>query len=145
MLTFEQIKAMEAAIGQEAAKPFIEAFQTADARVMTSLLAEVATKTDIAKLEGTMRSEFAKLEGMMKSEIARVEGVGRTDAAALKADMAKLEGALKADMEKVRVEISDVRGDVKRLDLQIKLLIGLAILAIAMFSPNLAALLKLAK
>ena len=37
------------------------------------------------------------------------------------------------------------RGDVKRLDLQLKLLIALAVLAIAMFSPNFAALVRLAK
>lgn len=94
MLTFEQTKAIERALGTEAAVPIIEAIQSTDTRVMASLLAEVATK---------------------------------------------------ADVEKVRVEIADVRGDVKRLDLQIKLLIALAVLAVAMFSPNLAALLKLAK
>jgi len=43
--------------------------------------------------------------------------------------------ATKTDIERVRVEIAEVRGDVKRLDLQTKLLIGLAVVAIGMFSP----------
>ncbi len=105
MLTFEQIKAIEAALGPEAAKPVVEAIQTTDQRVMTSLLAEVATKADLQ---------------------------------AVKTDMAKLEGRMDAGF-------SEIRGDIKRLEMQIRLLLILAVLAIAMFSPNLAALLKLAR
>jgi len=47
----------------------------------------------------------------------------------------RTEVATKTDIERVRVEIAEVRGDVKRLDLQTKLLIGLAVVAIGMFSP----------
>ncbi len=98
MLTYEQIKAIENALGVDAAKPVVEAIQSTDQRVLSSLLAEIATKADLEKLRGETREEIASL-----------------------------------------------RGDIKRLDLQMKLLIALAVLAIAMFSPNLAALVRLAK
>lgn len=98
MLTYEQIKAIENALGADAAKPVVEAIQSKDQRVLSSLLAEIATKADLEKLRGEMREENASM-----------------------------------------------RGDVKRLDLQLKLLIALAVLAIAMFSPNFAALVRLAK
>ncbi|MFU2207237.1 hypothetical protein [Solidesulfovibrio sp. C21] len=59
------------------------------------------------------------------------------------------EAATKADVEKLRGETREdfarVRGDIRRLEMQIRLLILLALVAIAMFSPNLAALLKFAK
>lgn len=63
MLTYEQVKAMEAALGPEKAAPFIEAFQAADARVMTALLAEVATKKDLVALELRMSERMSRLEG----------------------------------------------------------------------------------
>lgn len=73
MRTFEQIKAIENALGPEAAKPVVEAIQTTDSRVMGSLLAEVATKADVANLEirmvdrfGAMDSRLARLENMVK-------------------------------------------------------------------------------
>ena len=120
MLTFEQIKAIENALGPDKAKPIVEAIQTTDTRVMTSLLAEVATKEDIAKLRGEMREENAKLRAETREENVK----------------------LRAEM---REEIANLRGDFKRLEVMIKVLIGLAIMAIACFSPNLAALVRLAK
>jgi hypothetical protein len=64
-------------------------------------------------------------------------------------EAAKGETVTGAELEKLRGEtlegFAQVRGDIKRLEMQIRLLIILALVAIAMFSPNLAALLKLAK
>ena len=102
MLTFEQIRAIEVALGPEAARPVVEAFQTTDSRVMTSLLAEVATKADLAQMEGRMDSGLAHLEGRVDARLARLE-------------------------------------------VMVKVLIGLALVAITMFSPNLAELIRLAK
>ncbi len=65
-LLFDQSKAIEKALGEEAAKPVIEAFQTSDQRVMTALLAEVATKADVERLRGEMNARFARLENMVK-------------------------------------------------------------------------------
>uniref|UniRef100_I2Q361 Uncharacterized protein n=1 Tax=Desulfovibrio sp. U5L TaxID=596152 RepID=I2Q361_9BACT len=65
-LLFDQSKAIEKALGEEAAKPVIEAFQTSDQRVMAALLAEVATKADLERLRGDMNARFARLENMVK-------------------------------------------------------------------------------
>jgi hypothetical protein len=80
MLTFEQIKAIESALGAEAARPVVEAIQSTDTRVMASLLAEIPTKadlqavrTDIAQLEtrlerrlGGMEARFSRLDTMIR-------------------------------------------------------------------------------
>lgn len=102
MLTFEQTKAIERALGPEAAAPVIEAIQSTDSRVMASLLAEVATKADLAKLEGGLRTDMAKLEGKIDARMARLETM-------------------------------------------VKVLIGLAIVAIGMFSPVAAKLFTFVK
>ncbi len=65
-LLFDQSKAIEKALGEEAAKPVIEAFQTSDQRVMSALLAEVATKADVERLRGELNARLARLENMVK-------------------------------------------------------------------------------
>lgn len=65
-LLFDQSKAIEKALGEETAKPIIEAFQTSDQRVMSALLAEVATKADLERLRGEINARFARLENMVK-------------------------------------------------------------------------------
>lgn len=120
MLTFEQTKAIEKALGPEAAAPVIEAIQSTDSRVMASLLSEVATKADLAKMEG-----------------------------ATKADLVKMEGATKADLEKVRTDIAKMEGRIDarfaKLETMVMVLIGLAVVAIGMFSPVAAKLFTFVK
>lgn len=65
-LLFDQSKAIERALGEEAAKPVIEAFQSSDAHVMSALLAEVATKADVERLRGELNARLARLENMVK-------------------------------------------------------------------------------
>ncbi|MEL7638650.1 MAG: hypothetical protein AAGU21_03315 [Solidesulfovibrio sp.] len=65
-LLFDQSKAMEKVLREEAAKPIIEAFQSSDQRVMSALLAEVATKADVERLRGELNSRLARLENMVK-------------------------------------------------------------------------------
>ncbi|WP_176637806.1 hypothetical protein [Desulfolutivibrio sulfoxidireducens] len=48
-------------------------------------------------------------------------------------------------LSSIRADIAKLDGKIDKLAMQVKLLIILALLAIAMFSPNLAALLKIAK
>lgn len=93
-LLFDQSKAIEKALGEETAKPIIEALNGVDARALADLRAEVATKADLADL---------------------------------------------------RTSIVQLDGKIDKLAMQIKLLLVLALLAIAMFSPNLAALIKIVK
>jgi hypothetical protein len=66
MLLFDQSKALERALGEEAARPVIEAFQAADQRVMSALLAEVATKADLERFRGEVNTRLARLENMVK-------------------------------------------------------------------------------
>ena len=65
-LLFDQSKAIERALGEEAAKPVIEAFQSSDVRVMSTLLAEVAIKADVERLRGELNARLARLENMVK-------------------------------------------------------------------------------
>ncbi len=69
MLPVKQIRAIEGALGAEKAGPILEAFQTSDARVMSALLAEVATKADLANL----RAEFKEDMGRLEARMARFE------------------------------------------------------------------------
>jgi len=70
-LLFDQSKAIEKAIGEDAAKPIIEAFQSTDKRVIDALLGEVATKADLAQLEVRIEKRF----GMMDARLARLENM----------------------------------------------------------------------
>ncbi len=152
MLTYEQIKAIENALGVEAARPVVEAIQSTDQRVLASLMAEIATKADIEKLRGEfreaisgVRTESAGLRGELREAISGL----RTESAELRGELGEAIAGLHTESAglrgEMREEVASLRGDIKRLDLQMKLLIGLAVLAIAMFSPNLAALVRLVK
>jgi hypothetical protein len=52
------------------------------------LTKELATKEDIARLEGMIKSESERSEGMIKSETVRLEGL-------IKSETARLEGLIK--------------------------------------------------
>ncbi len=51
MLTFEQIKAIEAALGADKAAPIIQALETVESRVIASIVHDLATKTDVLDLK----------------------------------------------------------------------------------------------
>ena len=93
MLLFDQTKALEKALGEEAARVIADAFEKTDAAI---------------------RDQQNAVRNALASELAT-----------------------KADVERIE-------GRIAKLDLMLKLLIGLAVAAIALFSPNLAALIKLA-
>lgn len=57
----------------------------------------------------------------------------------------RAEVATKADLAEVKIDIAKLDGKIDKLAMQVKLLIVLALVAIAMFSPNLANLIKFAK
>ena len=58
----------------------------------------LATKEDLAKLEGVLKADIAKLEGELKADIATLRGE-------LKADIVSLRGELKADIASLRGEL----------------------------------------
>ena len=116
MLNYEQTKAVEKALGSQAAGPLIELFESFDKRlneqkveIKADLFMDLATKADISRLEGKVETEVAKLNGKIESEINRFDG------------------------------------KFARLEVLMKVLIGLTILAIALFSPAAAELVKLLK
>ncbi|HML54296.1 MAG TPA: hypothetical protein PKC79_09390 [Solidesulfovibrio magneticus] len=100
-LLFDDTKALEKAVGEEAARAILHIVEAAKE--------EALTKGDLAEVASVIREDILRLEGKMDTRFAEAQG--------------------KAD----------------KLAMQVKLLIVLALLAIAMFSPNLAALMKLAK
>ena len=73
----------------------------------------VATKADIARLEGKIDSTAADLRGEIKEEISELRGELKADIAELrgelKADIAELRGELKADIAELRTELKYVK------------------------------------
>ena len=55
------------------------------------LTKELATKEDIARLEGMIKSETAKSEGMIKSETSRLEGLIKSETLKLENKLTQLE------------------------------------------------------
>lgn len=123
MLLFDQAKALEKSLGEEAAKVITDAFARTEAAireqkaaVRNEIAAELATKADLEELRGEMREGLALVRG----EIGAVRG-------------------------ELREDIAILRGDIKRLEILVKVLVGLSIIAIALFSPAAAELIKLLK
>ena len=81
------------------------------------LTKELATKEDIARLEGMIKSETSRLEGMIKSEISRLEGM-------IKSETAKSEGMIKSEISRLegmmKSEISRLEGLIKSETLKLE-------------------------
>ena len=81
------------------------------------LTKELATKEDIARLEGMIKSETSRLEGMIKSEISRLEGM-------IKSETAKSEGMIKSETSRLegmmKSEISRLEGMIKSETLKLE-------------------------
>jgi len=77
MLTYQQAKDIEDALGPQQAAPLLAVLQDLDRKiedqkhaVKADLLLELATKADIANL----RTEIAHLDGKIDTEIAKIYG-----------------------------------------------------------------------
>jgi hypothetical protein len=85
------------------------------------LTKELATKEDIARLEGMIKSETAKSEGMIKSETSRLEGMMKSEISRLegmiKSEISRLEGLIKSETAKsegmIKSETSRLEGMIK--------------------------------
>jgi hypothetical protein len=81
------------------------------------LTKELATKEDIARLEGMMKSEISRLEGMIKSETSRLEGM-------IKSETSRLEGMIKSETSRLegmmKSEISRLEGLIKSETLKLE-------------------------
>jgi hypothetical protein len=76
------------------------------------LTKELATKEDIARLEGMIKSETSRLEGMMKSEISRLEGMIKSETAKsegmIKSEISRLEGLIKSETLKLENKLTQL-------------------------------------
>ena len=124
MLSYEQVKAIENALGPQAAPPVIEVLENIGDRVKSDLSGELATKKDIEQLRGEVKTDNVRLRGE------------------LRADILQLRGELKTDIDQLRGELNTRMG---RMEVMMKVLIGLAIIAIALFSPAVAEIMRLLK
>ena len=113
MLSYEQVKAIENALGPQAAPPIIEVIENIGGRVKSDLSGELATKKDIERLRGEVNTNIGQLRGEVRT-----------------------------DIEQLRGELNTRMG---RMEVMMKVLIGLAIIAIALFSPAVAEIIRLLK
>jgi|GEM_PF-805511 len=152
MLTYQQAKDIEDALGPQQAAPLLAVLQDLDRKienqknaVKADLLLELATKADIANV----RTEIADLRTELKGDIADL----RTE---LKGDIADLRTELKGDIAGLRTEIAEVRSDLKieiakiqgefkSIRLWMKLLVAIGILGMTFFSPTTVKLLEMLK
>jgi hypothetical protein len=81
------------------------------------LTKELATKEDIARLEGMIKSEISRLEGLIKSETAKSEGM-------IKSETSRLEGMIKSEISRlegmIKSEISRLEGMIKSETLKLE-------------------------
>lgn len=67
MLPFEQIKAIESALGQDKAGPVIQALETVEERVKASVSQDLATKRDLKEAEVSLKRDIEELRLTTKS------------------------------------------------------------------------------
>ena len=77
------------------------------------LTKELATKEDIARLEGMIQTEVVRLEGMIKSEVSRLEGL-------IKSEGARIDGKIMSLEEKINRLEDKINSEIKRLEEMIK-------------------------
>jgi len=73
------------------------------------LTKELATKEDIARLEGLIQSEVARLEGMIQTEVVRLEGM-------IKSEVSRLEGLIKSEGARIDGKIMSLEEKINRLE-----------------------------
>ena len=131
ILSHEDLSAIEKTLGAHQAGPIVQALEKLDkeqrVEVKRDLLIELATKADIVRMEG----KIDQVALTTKADIIRIEGKIDQVALSTKVDIANL----KADIEKRLV----------RMETLMKVLIGLSVLAMGLFSPAGVELIKLVK
>ncbi|MFN3245188.1 MAG: hypothetical protein ACK42K_00660 [Leptonema sp. (in: bacteria)] len=97
------------------------------------LTKELATKEDIARLEGMIQSEVARLEGMIQSEVTRLEGM-------IQSEVARLEGTLKTEIVrlegKMEAELLKISKEILRIDKKFTILFILIFFAVIFINQN---------
>jgi hypothetical protein len=73
------------------------------------LTKELATKEDIARLEGMIQNEASRLEGLIQSEVARLEGM-------IKSEVSRLEGLIRSEGARIDGKIMSLEERINRLE-----------------------------
>ncbi|MCX7810128.1 MAG: hypothetical protein N2247_04390 [Leptospiraceae bacterium] len=85
------------------------------------LTKELATKEDIARLEGMIQSEVARIEGMIKSESIKLESMIKSEVARIETKMesefARLEAKMESEIKRLE---GMIQSEVTRLEGMIK-------------------------
>jgi len=141
MLTYQQAKDIEDALGPQQAGPLLAVLQDLDRKiedqknaVKADLLLELATKADIANL----RTEIAEVRTELKGDIANLRTELKGDIAELRTEIAFLNG-------KIDTEVARLAGELKSIRLWMKLLVAIGILGMTFFSPTTIKLLEMLK
>ncbi|MBF0450595.1 MAG: DUF1640 domain-containing protein [Candidatus Magnetomorum sp.] len=151
---------------------FKENHKNLKTEIKKDLLVELATKADISDLRGEVKEDIANLRGELKADIANLRGELKADIAnlrgelkedinnlrgELKEDIANLRGELKEDINNLRGELKEdinnlrvemytgfekLSGEIKTIQIWMKVVVFFSIAIIAMFSPNFLAILK---
>ncbi|KPA14749.1 hypothetical protein MHK_005030 [Candidatus Magnetomorum sp. HK-1] len=113
--------------------------------IKKDLLVELATKADISDVRGDLKEDINDLKVELKKDIndLRLEfytfkGEVQTEFSKVRTEMQALRGEMYTGFEKISGEINSLR-------IWMKMIVLTAIIAIALFSPNLAAIFKYLK
>ena len=128
---------IEAGVSEESATT------AAEDVVQVSQLSDLATKSDVAKLE----ADIEKTELALKADIEKTELVLKTDIVKLEADIKKTEQALKADLEKTefawKAEFANLKSDMRDRDNRlIKWMVGCALACVTLAVAGIGILIR---
>jgi len=128
MLSFDQIKAIEAALGTDKAGPIIHAFESFGERAKD----ELATKRDIDELREATKRDIDKLREATKRDIDELREATKRDIdelrEATKRDIKELRQETKRDIDLAKAEL---QASLKDLEVKLTVRMG-AMLAIVL-------------
>ncbi len=156
MLSYQQAKDIEDALGPQQAAPIIAALEGLDRKIeqqrtalKEDLLLELATKADIANLRTELKEDMANLRAELKEDIANLRAELKQDIGSLRHELttsfAFLNNKIDTEIAKVYLEIAKIHGEFKSIRLWMKLLVAIGILGMTFFSPTTIKLLEMLK
>jgi hypothetical protein len=119
MLLFDDTKALEKALGTEAAAVIAHVYEKADDR----LRQEIASKADL----DVLRADFETMRVSVKADMEASHNATNANIAMLRKDMEGLRGETRAEMSALRKDFEALRKDMEgmRHEMRIELKMGL--------------------
>ncbi len=145
----ELIFKLEEKLGKEEAKEFVEVVEQAineltilrKLELKDELTKELATKADIREV----RAEIMEVRAEIMEVRAEIDKV-RAEIDKVRAEIDKVRAEFGSEIKEVRAEVDKVRAELSarmdKLEFYVKLMIGLLLLAIALYSPVFAEVVK---